>query len=96
MSNMKAEPLLQERRVLAEDSFVELMVWLVPTPVPGSAHALKYRLALVVKGTCVLRYDNETGKGDHKHVEGVEVPYTFISPARLLEDFWKDVELWRS
>jgi len=92
---MKAEPLLQERRVLAEDSFVELTVWLVPTPVPGSEHAFKYRLALVAKGTCVLRYDNEAGKGDHKHLNGVETPYTFVSPARLLADFWKDVKLWR-
>ena len=95
MSNMKAEPLLQERRVLAEDSFVELAVWQVPSPVAGSAHGFKYRLALVVKGICVLRYDNESGKGDHKHVGGVESPYDFTSPARLLADFWDDVDLWR-
>jgi hypothetical protein len=93
---MKAEPLLQERRVLAEDSFAELMVWLVPTPVPGSEHAFKYRLALVVKEKCVLRFDNEAGKGDHRHLDGVETPYTFVSPARLLADFWKAVRLWRS
>jgi hypothetical protein len=96
MSNMKAEPLLQERRVLAEDSFVELVVWQVPTPVAGSAHGFKYRLALVVKGICVLRYDNESGKGDHKHLDGAETPYAFKSPARLLADFWDGVNLWRS
>ena len=96
MSNMKAEPLLQERRVLAEDSFVELVVWQVPTPVAGSSHGFKYRLALVVKGICVLRYDNESGKGDHQHLGGVETPYAFKSPARLLADFWDDVNLWRS
>jgi hypothetical protein len=95
MANMRAEPLLQERRVLAEDSFVELVVWQVPTPVAGSAHEFKYRLALVVKGMCVLRYDNESGKGDHRHLAGVETPYTFKSPARLLADFWDDVNLWR-
>jgi hypothetical protein len=32
------------------------------------AHELWYRLALVVGGKCVLRYDNEAGKGDHRHV----------------------------
>lgn len=93
---MKAEPLLQERRVLAEDSFVELVVWQVSTPLAGSSHGFKYRLALVVKGTCVLRYDNESGKGDHKHLEGVETPYAFRSPAHLLADFWDDVDRWRS
>jgi len=96
MSNMKAEPLLQERRVLAEDSFVELVVWQVPAPVAGSTHGFKYRLALVVKGSCLLRYDNESGKGDHKHLHGVETPYAFKSPARLLTDFWADVDRWRS
>jgi len=93
---MKAEPLLQERRVLAEDAFVELVVWQVPAPVPGSAHAFKYRLALVVNGVCVLRYDNEAGKGDHRHVSGEEAPYAFSTPAKLLADFWNDVDHWRS
>ncbi len=41
------------------------MVWQVPSPVPRSAHGFnKYRLALVVNGVCLLRYDNETGKGE--------------------------------
>lgn len=96
MTNMRAEPLLQERRVLAEDSFVELVVWQVPKPVPGSVHGFKYRLALIVSGKCVLRYDNESGKGDHKHLDGVETLYTFRSAARLLADFWSAVNLWRS
>jgi hypothetical protein len=92
---MGAELLLQERRVLTEDSFVELVVWRIPTPVPGSVHRFKYRLALVVQGKCVLRYDNEAGKGDHKHLEGVETSYSFTSSAQLLTDFWKDVDHWR-
>lgn len=96
ISNMGAEPLLQERRVLSEESFAELVVWQVSTPVRGSVHDFKYRLALVVRGTCVLRYDNEAGKGDHRHLEGEETPYTFTTPARLLADFWRDVDLWRS
>jgi len=93
---MKAEPLFQERQVIAEDAFVELVVWKVPEPVSGSAHGFKYRLALVVAGECVLRYDNEAGKGDHRHLGGEESPYSFTSPARLLADFWNDVDRWRS
>jgi hypothetical protein len=94
-SNMKAEVLLNERHVLAEDAFVEIVIWRVPKPVRGSAHRFKYRLALVVRGTCVLRYDNEAGKGDHRHSGATEHDYDFKSYERLLSDFWADVEGWR-
>jgi hypothetical protein len=93
---MKATPLLRERRVVAEDAFVELVVWQVPSPVPASAHGFKYRLAFIVNGVCVLRYDNEAGKGDHKHVGDEQMPYAFTTPAQLLEDFWNNVDHWRS
>lgn len=93
---MRAEPLLRERLVLAEQVFVELVVWQVPAPVAGSAHTFKYRLALVANGECVLRYDNETGKGDHKHFAGEQASYYFTTPAQLLADFWNDVDRWRS
>jgi hypothetical protein len=53
---MKAELLLDERYVLAERVFVEIVVWRLPRPARGSAHPFKYRLALVEKGVCVLRY----------------------------------------
>jgi hypothetical protein len=52
-------------------------------------------LALVVAGECVLRYDNETGKGDHRHVGEVETGYAFSSYEKLVADFWADVEAWR-
>jgi len=93
---MKATPLLDERRVVAEDAFVELVVWQVPSPVRGSVHGFKYRLAFVVNGVCLLRYDNEVGKGDHKHVGQEQRPYIFSTPAQLLADFWNDVGHWRS
>ena len=65
---MKAELLIDERYVLDIGSFVEIVIWRVHRPVRGSAHQFKYRLALIVDEVCVLRYDNETGKGDHRHV----------------------------
>ena len=93
---MKAELLLRERiAIIPERSFAELVVWSVPAPVRMSIHSFKYRLALVVDGVCVLRYDNEAGKGDHKHIGGLEIPYRFTSPETLLADFWADVEPWR-
>jgi hypothetical protein len=92
---MDAELLLDERHVLSESAFAELVVWRVPAPVRGSAHRFRYRLALVVKGACVLRYDNEAGKGDHRHAGKTECPYEFTTHERLLADFWADVDKWR-
>jgi hypothetical protein len=92
MSNMPAEPLLDERHVLSESAFAELVVWRVPVPVRGSKHELRYRLALVVDGECVLRYDNEPGKGDHRHVGEREYEYRFKNAEQSLADFWDEVE----
>lgn len=84
----------QERHVIAQDAFVEIVIWRVPRAVKGSTHQYKYRLALVVAGECVLRYDNETGKGDHRHEGDVEAAYSFSSDEKLLADFWTDVDEW--
>ncbi len=92
MSNMPAELLLDERHILGEAAFAEIVVWRVPVSVRGSAHEYRYRLALVVDGECVLRYDNEAGKGDHCHVQEEEHEYRFKDAEQLLIDFWSDVE----
>jgi hypothetical protein len=92
---MRAELLLDERHVLDAVTFVEIVVWRVPRSPRGSAHRFKYRLALVHKGICVLRYDNETGKGDHRHIGQREESYAFSDAETLLADFWRNVEGWR-
>jgi hypothetical protein len=92
---MRAELLIDERHVLGVETFVEVVVWRLPRPSRGSAHRFKYRLALVPGGTCVLRYDNEAGKGDHRHVGNREERYAFSDADTLLVDFWRDVESWR-
>ncbi len=94
-SNMDAELLFRKRLGLSETAFVEMVIWQVPKPMHGSAHRFKYRLALVAGGVCVLRYDNEAGKGDHKHVGEREAAYRFTDLDRLQADFWQDVENWR-
>lgn len=81
MSNMKAQELIRRRVDVAENAFAEVVVWQVSQLVPGSVHGFKYRLAFVVDGVCVLRYDNESGKGDHRHVGDAESPYVFSTPA---------------
>lgn len=94
MSNMKAELLMRERRVL-KAGFIEVIVWRLPEPLSGSTHSLKYRLAYVVESECVLRYDNEAGKGDHRHVGTKQMPYVFFSIDQLLDDFLADVATWK-
>lgn len=54
-------------------------------------HALKYRLFFGRAGRCLVRYDNESGKGDHRHIRGKEMPYRFVSLARLRRDFESDM-----
>ncbi len=93
---VKAELLLRERQALTETAFVEIVIWRVPRRVPASGHDFKYSLALVAEGVCVLRYDNEAGKGDHKHIAGREVAYRFTDLITLQADFWNDVEAWRT
>ena len=91
----RARLLLHERVVLDEAVFVEIKVWQVPRSVRSSAHDLKYALALVADRVCVLRYDNEAGKGDHRHTaDGREQAYRFRGVDALIEDFWGDVDAW--
>jgi hypothetical protein len=92
---MKADPVMDERFMFDDRSFAELVIWQLPRTLPGSAHTFKYRLAFVVDGICVLRYDNETGKGDHRHIGAREEAYTFKTVDRLLADFRRDIEQWR-
>jgi hypothetical protein len=91
---VRAVGLLRTRIAVAENAFVELVLWQLPKPVTGSAHEFKYRLAYVVDGTCVVRYDNESGKGDHRHFNDREEAYTFQSPDRLIADFQDDIARW--
>jgi hypothetical protein len=37
-------------------------------------------------------YDNEAGKGDHRHVDETESAYAFKSVEALIADFPADVE----
>lgn len=91
---MKAIELVRTRIAFSETAFAELVLWQVPKPVAGSAHGFKYRLAYVVGGVCVVRYDNEVGKGDHRHFNGKESTYNFKTPDKLIADFQRDISRW--
>lgn len=89
---MKAEPVFHLKETLPNGLLVEAIVWRVPEPVPGCTHDFKYRLYCGREGQSLVRYDNERGKGDHKHVGDLEVPYTFVSFENLIADFIDNVE----
>lgn len=83
--------MVRERIPFGEDSFADIVLWLLSQPLPASPHPFKYRLAYVRRGECVLRYDNEAGKGDHRHTRARESAYGFESPDKLIHDFLRDV-----
>jgi hypothetical protein len=91
---MKAIELLRTRIVFSQSAFAELVLWKVTKSVRGSVHEFKYRLAYVVDGLCVVRYDNEAGKGDHRHFGEKESTYTFRTPEQLIADFERDIARW--
>jgi hypothetical protein len=92
---MAAALLIRERVVYADASVAEIVIWRVPRPVPPSAHRFKYRLAYIVERKRVLGYDNERGKGDHRHVGGHEERFVFVSIDDLLARFVSEVEALR-
>ena len=94
ISNMKAVQLVNSRIVYSASAFAELVLWRLAKPIEGSQHGFKYRLAYVVRGECVLRYDNEVGKGDHRHFGTKESTYVFTTPDQLITDFQNDIARW--
>ncbi|HUC62776.1 MAG TPA: DUF6516 family protein [Alphaproteobacteria bacterium] len=92
---MKAELLLHQRIDYDDGAIVEMALWRVPKPVPPSTHGLKYSLFYGRPGNREVGYDNERGKGDHRHFRGVESVYAFSTVERLMEDFWSDVRRLR-
>lgn len=94
-NTMNATLIVRSKTVTAEGDIIEFVVWRVPAPVPPSRHDFKYRAAYVVEGKRVVGFDNERGKGDHKHVMGRETVYRFTSVEQMIEDFISEVDAIR-
>jgi Family of unknown function (DUF6516) len=92
---MKAERLFYQRIDYDDGAIVEMVLWRVPSPVPPSTHGLKYSLFYGRPGIRQVGYDNERGKGDHRHYLDAEESYTFSSVEKLIADFWSDVRALR-
>ncbi len=93
---MKARLLHRDRFNFDDGTTVETVIWSVPTPIDGCSHAYKYRLYYGRPGERIVGYDNERGKGDHRHVGGREEPYVFREVESPVRDVLADVEQWRS
>lgn len=92
---MKAHLLYRHRQDFDDSAIVEAVIWKLPVPIKGSGHTYKYRLFYGYPGQRIVGYDNERGKGDHRHCRGKETSYRFISPEKLLDDFIADIEAER-
>ena len=88
---MKAT-LIYRNKVITENYLTEMVIWALPHKTPDRPHGLKYRLYHGDKtGHCLVRYDNEHGKGDHKHIGNKEMPYHFSNVEQLVKDFIFDI-----
>ncbi|GHT93212.1 hypothetical protein AGMMS49545_12070 [Betaproteobacteria bacterium] len=92
---MKATLILKDRGQISATLFYETTVWRVPNPVEPASHLFKYSLVLIENGVRVIGFDNERGKGDHLHKDGVESQYQFVSIEKLVDDFFAEVETWK-
>jgi len=92
---MKAKLLFRQRIEYDDGGLVEMVLWRVASPVPPSTHRLKYRLFYGRPGVREVGYDNERGKGDHRHFRGTETAYAFTTVEKLMADFWADVRALR-
>jgi len=88
---MKARLLFEFKQRYDDGAIIEMVLWELPQPVAGSVHRYKYRLFYGSPGRRIVGYDNETGKGDHRHAGASESAYAFVSPEKLIEDFLADV-----
>ena len=89
---MKAKQIFYDKAVLPDNSIVEMIIWQLPKPSPERPHGLKHSLFYGYDGLRIVGYDNERGKGDHKHFGEVESQYRFVSVEKLVADFLIDVE----
>ena len=92
IDHMKAKRIFYDKAVLPDAAIVEMTIWQLPRPSSERPHGLKYSLFYGRNGLRIVGYDNERGKGDHKHLGEMETRYRFVSVEKLVADFLADVE----
>ena len=89
---MKATRIFYDKALLPDGAVVEMTIWRLPRTTLERPHGLKYSLFYGYDGQRVVGYDNERGKGDHKHIGALEIRYKFESVEKMITDFLQDVE----
>jgi hypothetical protein len=89
---MKAKLLLKDKFVYSDGAIREMTLWKLPKADEERPHRLKYSLYYGIDGESVVRYDNERGKGDHRHYGDREEPYKFESVEKMIHDFDADIQ----
>ncbi|CCF18612.1 conserved protein of unknown function [Pseudorhizobium banfieldiae] len=85
--------LILDRKLLLDDGrIIQIRIWRLPEADAERPHGLKYSLFFGRAGERIIGYDNEKGKGDHRHHRSREEPYRFSSLEQLIRDFENDVE----
>ena len=91
-TNVPVELILRNKKKLENGAIMEMVIWRLPETDPERPHGYKYRLYYGRAGRRLVSYDNERGKGDHRHIGNREEPYRFVSLDRLIADFLADVK----
>lgn len=93
---MRARLVYRGKFVYTDGAIREMALWQLPVKTPDKPHGLKYRLFYGdADGRSLVRYDNETGKGDHRHIGGAQEPYEFKDVETLVADFLEDIDKLR-
>lgn len=84
--------LIENEKVLLEGGFIiQIRIRALPRSTPERPHGLKYSLVFGRAGERIVGYDNEAGKGDHRHYHDREEPYAFTDIRQMIRDFWEDM-----
>ncbi len=85
--------LIEHRKLTFDDgSIIEIRIWRLPGATLERPHGLKYSLFYGRPGDRIIGYDNEAGKGDHRHYRGKQEKYHFATYGELIRDFMNDVK----
>jgi len=91
-----ADLIYHDKAALPDGYVIEMKIWRLPEADGERPHGLKYSLYFGRRGVRIVGYDNERGKGDHRHRRGREEAYAFTGVEQLVADFLADVEQERA
>lgn len=86
-----AELIFRDKFIYSDGAIREMVIWKLPVADNERPHGLKYSLFYGYRGRRLIGYDNEKGKGDHRHYGQVEEEYHFVSVEKMMRDFESDI-----